>query len=183
MGSSGNLVLALFMLTLLWEGSMGQSGCTNVLIGMSSCLSYVTGSSKTPSSSCCSSLAGVVKSQPECLCGALDGSALSALGISINKTIALALPNACNVKTPPVSRCDGNRAPVMAPVMAPVFAPVESPRKSEDDSSVDGPSPASQFIAGSKQVLQNGETSDAVGDRKMQYVLLASILIVLTLLR
>lgn len=107
MGSRGNLVLAFFMLTLLWEGSMGQSGCNSVLIGMASCLNYVTGSSKTPSSSCCSSLAGVVKSQPECLCAALDGSTMAALGISINKTIALSLPNACNVQTPPVSRCDG----------------------------------------------------------------------------
>ncbi|GJW06511.1 sister-chromatid cohesion protein 3 [Tanacetum coccineum] len=58
-------------------GSMAQSGCTNVLIGMSSCLNYVTGSSKTPTSSCCSSLANVVQSQPQCLCSALEWSALA----------------------------------------------------------------------------------------------------------
>lgn len=107
MGSSGNLCLAVFILALCLEGSMAQSGCTNVLIGMSSCLNYVTGSSKTPSSSCCSSLANVVKSQPQCLCTALDGTTLSALGFNINKTIALALPSICHVKTPPVSRCNG----------------------------------------------------------------------------
>lgn len=110
MASSGNLVhlkLALVLITLYWGGSMAQSGCTSVLIGMAPCLNYVTGSSKTPSSSCCSSLANVVKSQPQCLCTALDGSTLATLGIRINKNIALGLPQACNVKTPPVSRCNG----------------------------------------------------------------------------
>ena len=108
MASSGTIVLAFFLLiTLCLKGSMAQSGCTNVLIGMSSCLNYVTGSSKTPTSSCCSSLANVVQSQPQCLCSALDGSALAGLGIRIDKTAALALPGACNVKTPPVSQCNG----------------------------------------------------------------------------
>ena len=107
MASRGKIVLAFLLLTLCMKGSMAQSGCTNVLIGMSSCLNYVTGSSKTPTSSCCSSLANVVKSQPQCLCSALDGSALKGLGISIDKTAALALPGACKVKTPPVSRCNG----------------------------------------------------------------------------
>ncbi|XP_024962890.1 non-specific lipid transfer protein GPI-anchored 2-like [Cynara cardunculus var. scolymus] len=109
MGSIGNLGLAFFLLTLFWNGSTAQSGCTNVLIRMAPCLNYVTGSSKTPSSSCCSSLANVVKSQPQCLCTALDGGTMAALGININKTTALALPGACKVKTPPVSRCDGSK--------------------------------------------------------------------------
>ncbi|KAL8201730.1 hypothetical protein R6Q57_010877 [Mikania cordata] len=102
-----HLPLAFVVLTLCWAGSMAQSGCTKVLIGMAPCLNYVTGSSKTPSSSCCSSLASVVKSQPQCLCTALDGSTMASLGISINKTIALSLPRVCNVKAPPVSRCNG----------------------------------------------------------------------------
>ncbi|KAK1411182.1 hypothetical protein QVD17_37728 [Tagetes erecta] len=130
----GHLGLALVVLTLCWGGSMAQSGCTSVLIGMAPCLNYVTGSSKTPSSSCCSSLANVVTSQPLCLCTALDGSTLATLGIKINKDIALGLPHACNVKTPPVSRCNGGtNAPTMAPMM------------------------------GSKQVIVNGEMSDEDG--------------------
>lgn len=106
-GKLGHLALALALITMCWGGSMAQSGCTSVLIGMAPCLNYVTGSSKTPSSSCCSSLASVVKSQPKCLCTALDGSTLSSLGFKIDKTLALGLPRACNVKTPPVSECNG----------------------------------------------------------------------------
>ncbi|KAJ0792339.1 putative plant non-specific lipid-transfer protein/Par allergen [Helianthus annuus] len=106
-GNMSHLVLAFVLLTLCWGGSMAQSGCTSVIIGMAPCLNYVTGSSKTPSSSCCSSLANVVKSQPQCLCTALNGSTLASLGININKSTALVLPRACNVKTPLVSRCNG----------------------------------------------------------------------------
>ncbi|KAI3496576.1 hypothetical protein L1887_38941 [Cichorium endivia] len=143
MAFNSNLVLALVLLTVFGDGSMAQSGCTNVLIGMAPCLNYVTGSSKTPSSSCCSSLANVVKSQPRCLCTALDGSTMAALGITINKTTALALPGACHVKTPPISRCGG-----------------------------------------SKQVLSNGETSNAAcGGKDMHHMIISSILVVVALLR
>ncbi|CAI9785678.1 unnamed protein product [Fraxinus pennsylvanica] len=41
---------------------------------LSSCLSYATGNSSTPSSSCCSSLGNVVQSQPWCLCSLLNGA-------------------------------------------------------------------------------------------------------------
>lgn len=98
----------MILMTVLWASAVAQSGCTNVLIGMAPCLNYVTGSSSTPTSSCCSSLASVVQSQPQCLCTALNGGG-AALGISINQTLALALPGACNVKTPPVSLCDGKK--------------------------------------------------------------------------
>ncbi|KAI3798135.1 hypothetical protein L1987_33404 [Smallanthus sonchifolius] len=169
-GNMGHMGLAFVLLTLCWGGSMAQSGCTSVLIGMAPCLNYVTGSSKTPSSSCCSSLANVVKSQPQCLCTALDGSTMASLGISINKTIALSLPHACNVKTPPVSRCN-------------VMAPAESPISLDDESSKGpSPSPASIFGVGSKQVNINGETSDdAGGDKGTRYVLLSSTLLMMAL--
>ncbi|CAI0559443.1 unnamed protein product [Linum tenue] len=107
------------MVALLWAGAAvdaQSSGCTSVLISMAPCVSYVTGSSAAPSSSCCSQLANVVRSNPRCLCEVLDGGAAS-LGVSINKTIALQMPAACNVKTPPVSRCSGGGgdAPASAP--------------------------------------------------------------------
>ncbi|KAI7742838.1 hypothetical protein M8C21_010651 [Ambrosia artemisiifolia] len=141
MASTGNmshLGLAFVLLTLCWGGSMAQSGCTSVLIGMAPCLNYVTGSSKTPSSSCCSSLASVVKSQPQCLCTALDGSTLASLGININKSTALGLPRACNVQTPPVSRCNaGSNAPTMAPAKSPA---------NSDDLSSNGPAPTSKSV-------------------------------------
>ncbi|KAH7522291.1 hypothetical protein FEM48_Zijuj07G0122700 [Ziziphus jujuba var. spinosa] len=98
-------------MTMLWVRSVAQqSDCTNVLISMAPCLNYVSGSSSTPSSSCCSQLANVVQKEPQCLCVALNGGGAS-LGININKTLALALPGACNVRTPPVSRCDAANGP------------------------------------------------------------------------
>lgn len=86
--------------------SRAQSDCTNVIISLAPCLTYVSGSSSTPSPSCCSQLASVVKSNPRCLCTVLNGGS-SNFGVSINETLALALPGACNVETPPVSRCNG----------------------------------------------------------------------------
>ena len=107
MGTRGNQMgLALVLLTLLWPGAMAQSGCTRVLIGLAPCLNFISGNSSTPSSSCCSQLANVVQSQPQCLCAALNSGG-AGLGITINQTLALQLPGACNVKTPSVSQCNG----------------------------------------------------------------------------
>ncbi|KAA8527624.1 hypothetical protein F0562_034981 [Nyssa sinensis] len=98
--------LVLVLVTMLWAGAAAQSSsCTNVLISMSPCLNYITGNSSTPSSGCCTQLATVVRSQPQCLCEALNGGG-SSLGLNINQTQALALPGACNVQTPPTSRCN-----------------------------------------------------------------------------
>ncbi|CAN7072419.1 unnamed protein product [Brassica oleracea var. botrytis] len=82
-----------------------QSSCTDVLISMAPCLGYITGNSSSPSQQCCSQLAHVIRSSGECLCEVLRGGGPH-LGINFNKTQALALPKACNVQTPPVSRCN-----------------------------------------------------------------------------
>lgn len=103
------LGLFLVLVTLLWAGARAQSSCTNVLISLSPCLDYITGNSSTPSSQCCTQLASVVGSSPQCLCEVLNGGG-SSLGIDINQTQALALPNACNVKTPSISSCNGKKA-------------------------------------------------------------------------
>ncbi|GFZ08871.1 bifunctional inhibitor/lipid-transfer protein/seed storage 2S albumin superfamily protein [Actinidia rufa] len=96
----------LAMVIVLWTGVTAQSSdCTNALISMSPCLNYITGNSSTPSSGCCQQLASVVRSQPQCLCEAVNGGG-SSMGINVNQTQALALPGACNVQTPPISRCN-----------------------------------------------------------------------------
>lgn len=97
--------LFLAVLTMLWAGAAAQSSCTNVLISMSPCLNFITGNSSTPSSQCCTQLANVVRTSPQCLCEVLNGGG-SSLGININQTQALALPAACNVQTPSISRCN-----------------------------------------------------------------------------
>ncbi|XP_064952795.1 non-specific lipid transfer protein GPI-anchored 5-like [Musa acuminata AAA Group] len=98
--------LALAVVTIVLSGlASAQSGCTTTIISLAPCLNYITGNSSTPSSSCCSQLASVVQSQPACLCSVLNGGA-SSFGITINQTRALAMPAACNVQTPPVSKCN-----------------------------------------------------------------------------
>lgn len=100
-------LMMIFVLVMLSSKPiMAQSNCMNVIISMASCLDYVTGSSKNPTPSCCSSFANVVRTQPRCLCTVLSGGG-SQLGVNINNTIALQLPGACKVDTPPVSRCNG----------------------------------------------------------------------------
>uniref|UniRef100_A0ACD5XD31 Uncharacterized protein n=1 Tax=Avena sativa TaxID=4498 RepID=A0ACD5XD31_AVESA len=97
--------LFLAVAALLVASAKAQSGCTTVLIGLYPCLSYISGTDTTPSKSCCSQLGSVVQSQPQCLCSALGGGSVG--GMTINKTRALELPTACDVQTPPASKCNG----------------------------------------------------------------------------
>ncbi|CAL9138307.1 unnamed protein product [Musa acuminata var. zebrina] len=107
--------LVLVLVAVLCAGASAQSSdCTSALVSLSPCLDYITGNETTPSSSCCSQLASVVGSEPQCLCMVLNGGD-SSLGITINQTQALALPTACNVKTPPVSECSSAGAPSESP--------------------------------------------------------------------
>ena len=102
-------VLLAITIATHYGGAMAQSSvCTSALVSLSPCLNYLSGNTSTPSSGCCSQLANVVQSQPQCLCEALNGGG-SSLGLSINQTQALALPEACNVQTPPTSRCNGKK--------------------------------------------------------------------------
>ncbi|KAI4364379.1 hypothetical protein MLD38_020477 [Melastoma candidum] len=111
------LILAVLAAVFAAEVAYCQTSCTNVLISLSPCLSYITGNSSTPSSSCCTQLATVVRSQPQCLCQVLNGGA-SSLGMNINQTQALALPAACKVQTQPVSRCNAD-SPASSPAGTP----------------------------------------------------------------
>jgi hypothetical protein len=99
--------LAVALLTFS-QATMAQSnGCSSAMMTLSPCMDFISSKSPEPGISCCSVLAGVVQSDPRCLCMILDGRAAS-LGMSINKTRALALPGVCKVQAPPVSQCTGS---------------------------------------------------------------------------
>ncbi|WCJ23815.1 Bifunctional inhibitor/lipid-transfer protein/seed storage 2S albumin superfamily protein [Euphorbia peplus] len=109
---------ALVFMAMFWaRGMMAQSDCTNTIISMSPCLNYITGNSSSPSAQCCTQLASVVRSSPQCLCQVLNGGG-SSLGLNINQTQALALPGACSVQTPPLSRCNA-ASPAASPAGTP----------------------------------------------------------------
>ncbi|KAM3261000.1 hypothetical protein ACQJBY_051953 [Aegilops geniculata] len=107
MSSSGSILLAAAVAALLVASASAQSGCTAALVGLYPCLNYISGNDTAPTKSCCSQLSSVVQSQPQCLCSALGGDSSSLGGMTINKTRALELPKACNVQTPPASKCNG----------------------------------------------------------------------------
>ncbi|XVE73100.1 hypothetical protein DITRI_Ditri11bG0090500 [Diplodiscus trichospermus] len=124
--------LILVLTGLLWAGANAQS-CTTALTSLAPCLNYITGNSSTPSSTCCSQLKTVVQSSPQCLCSALNGGA--SLGMTINQTLALQLPGACQVQTPPVSQCNG-----ASPTGSPSDSSDETPEEALTPSASDIPS-------------------------------------------
>ncbi|KAF9605092.1 hypothetical protein IFM89_013762 [Coptis chinensis] len=110
---------AMLVTMLIYTGAVAQSSsCTTTIISMSPCLNYITGNSSTPSSSCCSQLSSVVRSQPQCLCQVLNNGGSSLGGLNINQTLALQLPSACKVQTPPISQCNNAASPADAPAGA-----------------------------------------------------------------
>uniref|UniRef100_A0ACD5X8K9 Uncharacterized protein n=1 Tax=Avena sativa TaxID=4498 RepID=A0ACD5X8K9_AVESA len=102
---SSSILLAAAVAALLVASASAQPGCTVALIGLYPCMNYISGNETEPTKSCCSQLSSVVQSQPQCLCSALGGDSVG--GITINKTRALELPKACDVQTPPASKCNG----------------------------------------------------------------------------
>ncbi|CAM0876803.1 unnamed protein product [Alopecurus aequalis] len=128
MSDSSSILLAAAVVALLLVSASAQSGCTVALIGLYPCMNYISGNKTAPSKSCCSQLASVVQSQPECLCSALGGDSVG--GMTINKTRALELPKACNVQTPPASKCNdasGATAPSAAAPTTPTTSEVQTP--------------------------------------------------------
>ncbi|KAF8392382.1 hypothetical protein HHK36_022724 [Tetracentron sinense] len=112
------MVLVVVLTAMFLAGASAQSNCTGLIITLSPCLDYIKeGNSSTPSSGCCSPLATVVQSQPQCLCEVLTID-VNSLGLNINRTLALALPNACNIQTPSISLCNA---------VSPAGSPADSP--------------------------------------------------------
>ncbi|KAK1428316.1 hypothetical protein QVD17_17148 [Tagetes erecta] len=116
------MVLVMVVIVSICGGATAQSGCTSALMGMASCLNFITGNTSTPSSSCCSQLGNMVQSQPQCLCQVLNGAGVT-LGLNINRTLALTLPGACNVQTPPVSQCNAANGPTATSTPTPAASP------------------------------------------------------------
>ncbi|KAI3783053.1 hypothetical protein L2E82_13115 [Cichorium intybus] len=131
--------IVLVVMVMVWGGAQAQSStCTNTLMGLASCLNFVTGNSSTPSPSCCSQLSTVVQSQPRCLCSLLNGNAPN-IGVTINQTLALNLPGACKVQTPPLNLCNGvANGPASGPASGPT-SQAASPVGSQTEPSVETP--------------------------------------------
>ncbi|EOX94705.1 hypothetical protein QUC31_004644 [Theobroma cacao] len=164
MASRGlEMCLILVLMGMLWAKADAQS-CTTALTSLFPCLNYITGNSSTPSPTCCSQLKSVVQSSPQCLCSALNSGA--SLGISINQTLALQLPSACQVQTPPISQCNaGTPSTPATPAAPPAASPTGSPSDSSDETPEGAITPSASDVpsgTGSKSVPSvDGGSSDA----------------------
>ncbi|CAJ2652492.1 unnamed protein product [Trifolium pratense] len=147
-------ILAIWTLDLAQGGSTHHQApapsvdCTNLVLTMADCLSFVTNGSTTnkPEGTCCSGLKSVLKTAPSCLCEAFKSSAQ--FGVVLNVTKATSLPAACKVSAPSATKCglsEVSDAPAAAPGLSPQSS-ATSPTSSDASSSLNGavnePSPA-----------------------------------------
>ncbi|EOA28428.1 hypothetical protein CARUB_v10024635mg, partial [Capsella rubella] len=117
MGYRSNYTITFItIVAALWSVTSAQlsRSCVSTLTTLAPCLSYITRNSTTPSQSCCSQLDSVIKSSPQCICSAVN-SLIPNIGLNINRTQALQLPNACNIQTPPLTQCNEATGPTALP--------------------------------------------------------------------
>ncbi|OWM73409.1 hypothetical protein CDL15_Pgr026508 [Punica granatum] len=73
-----------------------RAECADQLVGLAGCLPYVGGDAKAPTIDCCSGLKQVLHKSKKCICVLIKDRDDPKLGLKINATLALGLPNACH---------------------------------------------------------------------------------------
>jgi Probable lipid transfer len=104
------LISSLLLITVNSDIASDQAECTKPLMGLATCLSYVQGTSKAPTPDCCTGLKQVLVDNKKCLCVLIRDRDDPQLGIKINASRALALPDQCAAKAN-ISHCPGYFAP------------------------------------------------------------------------
>ncbi|KVI09457.1 protein YLS3-like [Cynara cardunculus var. scolymus] len=102
MGSKYGLLPWLTVVMVLVASSKGdfdqdKNKCADQLIGLATCLPYVSGQAKAPTMDCCSGLKPVLQKSKVCLCILIKDRDDPNLGLKINATLALGLPDSCHV--------------------------------------------------------------------------------------
>ncbi|CAN4114110.1 unnamed protein product [Withania somnifera] len=70
--------------------------CANQLIGLATCLPYVSGEAKAPTPDCCTGFKEVLDKSKKCICILVKDRNDPSLGLKINATLALSLPTLCH---------------------------------------------------------------------------------------
>ncbi|KAL8484242.1 hypothetical protein ACS0TY_026799 [Phlomoides rotata] len=70
--------------------------CQNQLVSLATCLPYVGGEAKSPTSDCCTGFKQVLRDSRPCVCILIKDRNDPSLGLKINATLALSLPARCN---------------------------------------------------------------------------------------
>ncbi|MDG2774764.1 protease inhibitor/seed storage/LTP family protein, partial [Vibrio parahaemolyticus] len=76
-----------------------KAECTDKLLGLAGCLPYVGGEAKVPTMDCCSGIKEVINKSKRCLCILIKDRDDPSLGLKINVTLALNLPDVCETPT------------------------------------------------------------------------------------
>lgn len=106
-----NLALSCTLLLLLVgfatsDLNQDKAECADKLVGLATCLPYVSDQAKAPTVDCCTGLKEVIDKSRRCLCLLIKDHDDPNLGLKINVTLALNLPSACHTPTN-VSECVG----------------------------------------------------------------------------
>ncbi|KAI5649191.1 hypothetical protein M9H77_35196 [Catharanthus roseus] len=136
--ASQNLIpiLAITLVLLFVPSTLGQftMPCTtSMLTSFTPCMNFITNSSlngTSPSAECCNVLKSFTSNGTDCLCLIVTGSV--PFRIPINRTLAINLPQACNMPGVPL-QCKATGAPVPAPgpiANGPSMSPASSPSPS-----------------------------------------------------
>ncbi|WVZ62299.1 hypothetical protein U9M48_012063 [Paspalum notatum var. saurae] len=73
-----------------------RAECSDKLVGLATCLTYVQDEAAAPTPDCCAGLKTVLQSSRKCLCVLVKDKDDPNLGLKLNVTKALGLPAVCN---------------------------------------------------------------------------------------
>ncbi|XP_051131382.1 non-specific lipid transfer protein GPI-anchored 13-like [Andrographis paniculata] len=92
-----NSMIILLLLTNVANCDVQQDKqrCETPVLGMATCLPYVTGQARLPPVDCCSGFNQVLENNPDCICLLIKDRNDPSLGLNINSTLALTLPARC----------------------------------------------------------------------------------------
>lgn len=110
------LAIAIIVLIVPVYGQINTACSPSMLSSFSSCMSFITNSTAngtSPTSDCCNSLKSITSNSTDCLCLIVTGSV--PFQIPINRTLAIALPRACNMPGVPL-QCKGSTYLTMPPI-------------------------------------------------------------------
>ncbi|KAK1379993.1 hypothetical protein POM88_026737 [Heracleum sosnowskyi] len=131
------LTIAMIVLILPVHGQISTACSPSALTNFTPCINFITNSTAngtSPTTDCCNSLKSIASSSTDCLC--LIVTASVPFQIPINRTLAIALPRACNMPGVPL-QCKASASPLpapgpaaLAPTLSPGFSPSASPKAS-----------------------------------------------------
>ncbi|XP_073005939.1 non-specific lipid transfer protein GPI-anchored 14-like [Typha latifolia] len=99
--SQGMMLLAMVVLGFLGfaapDLASDRAECTDELIGLATCLTYVQGHAVAPTPDCCAGMKHVLDTKRKCLCVLIKDRDDPNVGIKMNVTLAMMVPSLCKL--------------------------------------------------------------------------------------